>query len=133
MRFDFRFAPSYRPVALVLGVTPRTAYVDLTDAGLAVYFGLWRLCTPLTNLEGVERSGGFSYLKSAGPPHFSFADHGITFATNGDDAVCVRFREPVKLLDPTGRIRHPGATLTVADPAAFEAELHRLQDSRGPR
>jgi hypothetical protein len=126
MRFPFRFAPSYRPAALVFGVTPATAYVDLTEAGLAVRFGLWRLRTPLSNVGGTERSGGFTYLKTAGPPHFSFADHGVTFATNGDDAVCVQFHEPVKLLDPTGHVRHPGATLTVADPDAFEAELARI-------
>jgi hypothetical protein len=125
MRFPFRFAASYRPVALAFGVTPRTAYVDLTDVELVVRFGLWRLSTPVGNVAGVERTGGFSYLKTAGPPHLSFADHGVTFATNGDDAVCVRFREPVKLLDPTGRIRHPGATLTLADPDAFVAELAR--------
>ncbi len=129
MRFPFRFAPAYRPAALVLGITPRTAYVDLTEDGaapeLSVRFGLWRLRTPLANVVGVERTGGFSYIKTAGPPHLSFADHGVTFATNGDDAVCVRFAEPVRLLDPTGRIRHPGATLTVADPGALEAELAR--------
>jgi hypothetical protein len=128
MRFPFRFATSYRPAALLFGVTPGTAYVDVTGTELAVRFGLWRLRTPMANVASVKRTGSFSYLKTAGPPHFSFADHGITFATNGDDAVCLRFHDPVKLLDPTGRVRHPGATLTVADPAAFEAELARLTE-----
>ena len=127
MRFPFRFATSYRPAALLVGVTPGTAHVDVTGTEVAVRFGLWRLRTPMANVASVERTGGFSYLKTAGPPHFSFSDHGLTFATNGDDAVCLRFHDPVKLLDPTGRILHPGATLTVADPDALEAELARLR------
>lgn len=125
MRFPFRFATPYRIPALALGITPSTAYVDVDGVELSVRFGLWRLRTPLTNVAGVERSGGFSYVKTAGPPHLSFADHGVTFATNGDDAVCVRFHEPVQVLDPTGRLRHPGATLTVADPADLASALGR--------
>jgi hypothetical protein len=127
MRFPFRFAAAYRVPALALGITPSTAHVDVTDTDLAVSFGLWRMRTGLSNVVAVERTGGFSYLKTAGPPHFSFADHGVTFATNGDAAVCVRFREPVSVLDPTGRVRHPGATLTVAEPAA----LYVLLEKRG--
>ena len=127
MRFPFRFAASYRLPALAVGVTPVTAYVEVTGTELLVRFGLWRLRTELTNIAGVERSGGFAFLKTAGPPHLSFADKGVTFATNGDAAVCVRFHEPVKVLDPTGRLRHPGATLTVSDPARFIAELDELR------
>jgi hypothetical protein len=40
----------------------------------------------------------------------------VTFATNGDRAVCVRCAASFRAIDPTGRIRHPGATLTVAEP-----------------
>ncbi len=123
MRFPFRFATAYRLPALAVGVTPRTAYVDVTGTELVVRFGLWRMRTALTNVAGVERTGGFAFLKTAGPPHLSFADHGVTFATNGDDAVCVSFHEPVRLLDPTGRLKHPGATLTVADPESLLATL----------
>lgn len=81
------------------------------------------MTTPLANVKSVERSGGFSFLKTAGPAHLSFTDRGVTFATNGEKAVCVSFHAPVKVLDPTGRIRHPGATITVADPDAFAQAL----------
>ena len=128
MRFPFRFAAAYRLPALALGITPMTAYVDVTETELAVRFGLWRLRTPLSNVAGTERTGEFAYLKTAGPPHYSFADSGVTFATNGDDALCVRFHEPVRLLDPTGRITHPGATLTVAEPQMLQDALEE-----GPR
>ena len=123
MRFPFRFAATYRLPALAAGVTPMTAYVEVGESELVVRFGLWRLRTELTNIAGAQRTGGFAYLKTAGPPHLSFTDKGVTFATNGEDAVCVRFHDPVTVLDPTGRVRHPGATMTVADPEALLARL----------
>ena len=125
MRFTFRFSPAYRVPALAFGITPRTAHVEVADERLRVRYGLWRLDTPLGNVASLERTGGFRYLKTVGPPHLSFADRGVSFTTNGDAALCVRFHEPVKVLDPTGRLRHPGATLTVSDPAALQAALAR--------
>ena len=122
-RFPFRFAPSYRLPALMFGVTPATAWVEVDELELRARFGPWSLHTPRANIASVEETGGFGYLKTAGPAHLSFTDRGVTFATNGDRAVCVRFDEPVRVLDPTGRLRHPGATLTVADPPALVAAL----------
>ena len=90
---------------------------------LRVRFGPWRLRTPIENITGVQRSGGFAYLKTVGPPHLSFTDKGVTFTTNGDAAVCLELRTPVKGIDPTGRIVHPGVTLTVADPDALAEEI----------
>jgi hypothetical protein len=127
-RHDFAIARSYRLPALLFGITGSTSWVELGSAGLRVRFGPWRLRTPLANLERAELTGGFSYLKTVGPAHLSFADRGVTFATNGERAVCVAFHEPVAVLDPTGRVlRHPGATLTVSDPERFVAELAQLR------
>lgn len=124
MRFAFRFARSYRPLALAFGVTPATAYVEVGDGLLRVRYSVWRLETPLTNVAGTERTGGFTWLKTVGPPHLSLADRGVSFTTNGDAALCVHFHDPVKVLDPMGRLRHPAATLTVADPEALRAALN---------
>lgn len=123
MRFAFRFAPSYRPLALAFGVTPATAYVEVAGGVLRTRYGLWRLETPVSNVRSTERTGGFAWLKTVGPPHLSFADRGVSFTTNGDAALCVLFHEPVRVLDPTGRLRHPGATFTVEDPAALATAL----------
>lgn len=123
VRFSFRFAPSYRVPALLFGVTPATARVEVDESELRARFGPWSLRTPLANVASTQETGGFSFAKTAGPAHLSFADRGVTFATNGDSAACVLFHEPVRVLDPTGRIRHPGATLTVADPAGLIAAL----------
>jgi len=125
-RYDFAFAPSYRWAALPFGVLPGTTWAELGPQGLRVRFGPWRLRTGLDNIAGAERSGGFGFLKTAGPAHLSFSDRGVTFATNGDDAVCVRFHTPVPGIDPTRLTRHPGATLTVSDPQAFLDHLGAL-------
>ena len=127
-RHDFAFAAPYRLPALALGITPRTAWVEVDEPGTAspelrVRFGLWRLRTPLSNITDVTRTGGFAYLKTVGPPHLSLTDRGVTFATNGDAALCLALATPVPGIDPTGRIVHPGVTLTVADPDRLAGEL----------
>jgi len=121
--FPFAFTRAYRLPALAFGITPRTSHARVSGGELQVRFGLWSLRTPTANVSGAELTGGFAFLKTAGPPHLSFSDRGVTFATNGDSALCVSFRDPVPAIDPTGRIKHPGATLTVADPEGLAEAL----------
>jgi len=121
--FPFAFAASYRLPALLFGITPRTASVRVEESELRVRYGPWSLRTPLANVAGVEPAGGFAFLKTAGPPHLSFSDRGVSFTTNGDRALCVRFHQPVAGIDPTRLIKHPGATLTVADPEGLAEAL----------
>ncbi len=122
-RFDFAFDPRYRVAGLPFGVLPATTWVEVGDGRLRARFSWWTLDTSLANVAGVEQSGGYAFVKTAGPPHLSFTDRGVTFATNGERGVCVSFHRPVPAIDPTGTIRHPGATFTVADPDGFEAAL----------
>ena len=124
-RFAFAFAPSYRLPALVFGITPLTTYVEVDDEALRVRFGPWSLRTPRSNVAGVDLTGDYGFVKTAGPPHLSLVDRGVTFATNGDRGVCVRFHQRVRGIDPTGRIVHRGATMTVADPEGLAALLGR--------
>lgn len=126
IRHDFAFAPAHRWAGLPFGVTPRTAWVEIGPAGLDVHYGLWRLSTPLANLAEATVTGGFRFLKTAGPPHLSFSDRGVSFTTNTRSALCLSFHEKVKGIDPTGIITHPGATLTVRDPQALLADVRRL-------
>ena len=129
-RFDFEFAPAYRLPALAFGITPRTAWVEVDETELRVRYGPWRLRTPLDNVSSAQLSPGpFRWHRTAGPPHLSLVDKGVSFATHGAGGVCVLFHEPVKTLDPTGRLRHPGATLTVQDPARL---LQVLEQRTGP-
>lgn len=122
-RFAFAWEPRYRLPALAFGVTPRRAWVEVTPSELYVRYGLWKLRSALSNISGVEVSGSYAFLKTAGPPHLSMSDRGISFATNGHEGLCIRFREPVPGIDPTKRIKHPGATLTVADVAGLARAL----------
>jgi hypothetical protein len=125
-RHAFGFSPSYRLPAALLGITPRSAWVEVGPVELRCRFGPWRLRAALADIEAARRTGGFTWLRTAGPPRLSLADRGITLATNGDDAVCLSLRRPVRVVDPTGRLRHPAATLTVADPGALLDELAGL-------
>lgn len=123
MTFDFAFDPLYRAFALPFGVTPGNARVDVEDGRLLARFGLWRLSTDLANIEGTEVSGPYRTLATIGPAHLSVVDRGLTFATNGRQGLCIRFREPVPGIEPTGRLRHPGLTVTVTDVGGLAAAL----------
>lgn len=121
--FPFRFTPPFRTAALPFGVTPGTARVEVGDGRLRARFGPWRVDTPLANVGGREVTGPYLWWKTIGPAHLSLTDRGLTFATNPDRGLCVRFLEPVTGIEPTGRLRHPGLTLTVADVDGLAAAL----------
>jgi hypothetical protein len=114
--FEFRHDGVVGAAASAVSATPARTSVDVADGVLTVRFGPWTLSTPLTNIAEVSESGPYRPWKVAGPPRLSLADRGITFATNADRGVCVRFFNPVPGIEPTGRLRHPGMTVTVADP-----------------
>lgn len=122
-RFEFAWESRYRRAGLVFGVTPSRAWAEVTDSELVVKYGWWNLRTELGNIAGVDATGPYAFVKTAGPPHLSIADRGITCATNSRAGLCVKFHEPVPGIDPTGRIKHPGATLTVADPDGLARAL----------
>ena len=89
---------------------------------MRVRFGLWRLRTAVDNVEDVEESGDYAFVKTAGPAHLSLADRGITFATNADQG-CASGSSTGPGRSAAGHLRCPAATLTVADPAALRADL----------
>jgi len=121
--FRFRFDPRYRLLALPFGVTDARAWVRLGPAGLVARFGPWTVETPIDNLVGAEVTGPYGFLRTAGSARLSSTDRGLTFATNGERGVCVRFVEPVSGIDAAGLIRHPGLTVTVADVEGLRAAV----------
>ncbi len=125
MTFDFAFDALHRALGLPFGITPRTTQVEVDGDGLLARFGLWRLSTSLGNVDGTEVSGPYSPFKTMGPAHLSLVDRGLTFATNSRRGLCIRFREPVPGIEPTGRLRHPGLTVTVADIDGLATVLSR--------
>lgn len=122
-RFAFEFEPLLTPAAAMVGVTRWTSWVDVGAGRLRVRFGPWSLDASLDDVTGVERTGPYRFAKVAGPPHLSFADRGLTFATNRRAGLCIRFSRPVRGLDPLGMIRHPAVTVTTQDLDELEALL----------
>lgn len=123
MRFDFAFTPAYRVAAAPFGITPGRAHVDVDGGRVRIRFGPWRTELPVTDVTGVEHSGGYAFVKTAGPAHLSFADRGITFATNGDRGLCLELARPARVRLPVGHLSCPGITVTVADPEALAEAL----------
>jgi len=123
VRHPLLFEPLLLPFALAVGATPWTTWVDVDETTLHIRFGPWSLETPLDNVIGASVTGPYRLHRVAGPPHLSFSDGGITFATNRWQGTCIRFQEPVAALLPSGLLRHPAATVTVADPTALAQAL----------
>ncbi len=121
-RFPFDFDRRFRPVLAVLGVRPGNASVLVTRREVTVGFGLWRMRIPRSNVAGVQVSGPFRWWKVLGP-HLSLADRGVTFGTSTRRGVCIRLREPQPGLVPGRLLRHPGVTVTVADPQSLAKKL----------
>lgn len=122
--FAFDFDRRCRPLLALAGITRGTAHVTLTHERLVIRFGPWSCETVLTNVRDVCHTGPYRWYRAIGP-RGSFADRGVTFGTTTSGGVCVRLREPVAGLLPFGAIRHPGITVTVAQPQRFVASLRR--------
>jgi len=121
LRFGFRFDRWYRLAGVPFGVSPSTAHVDVRTAAdgertLVARFGPWSVSTPVANVLTTSVSGPYSTVKTIGPAHLSLKDLGLTFASNSERGLCIRFRHAVPGLAPTGLIRHPALTVTVDDP-----------------
>jgi len=125
--FTFDFSPLYRLAAAPFGITPSSTRVELCGDALDVRFGPWAVLTPLANVTDAEVSGPFSVVKTIGPARLSVADRGLTFATNAERGVCIRFADPVAGLEPLGVLRHPGLTVTVEDVHGLVAALGHKQ------
>jgi hypothetical protein len=123
-QFEFEFDPRFRRMLALIGVMPATAYVTLSPAGLVARFGPWACETPVANVRAVCRTGPYRWFKAIGA-RGSFVDRGLTFGTTTAGGVCVLLREPVPGLMPVGPLRHPGLTLTVAEPERFVALLRQ--------
>lgn len=121
--FDFAFSRAYAAAARPFGITAGTTSVEVGPHWLYVRYGPWKLLTTRANVVAAQVTGGFGFAKTAGPPHLSLSDRGVSMTSNGDRALCLEFAEPVTAIDTTGAIRHPGATLGVADPEGLAAAL----------
>ncbi|WP_203596802.1 hypothetical protein [Actinomadura bangladeshensis] len=124
-RFEFGFDRRMaRPLSL-LGVRPNTCHLTLGSSRLEVRFGPWTVRTTLDNVAGAEITGPYSAWKVIGA-RMSLADRGLTFGTSTEQGVCIRFHRPVRGLEPAGLLRHPGLTITLADPSTVARRLQEV-------
>jgi hypothetical protein len=117
--FPFAFQRPLDSWARWFAVVPTRSYVRVDEHGFEAVYGPWRVATVWSNVAAVERTGPYRAWKVAGPAHLSVADRGITMAATTTGGACLRFREPVRGIDPLGVIRHPSATLGVDDLDGF--------------
>ena len=130
-QFEMAFDPRFRLPLATLGVTPATAHVTVTAGRLVACFGPWTCRTTPANVRAVDVTGPYRWYRAIGP-RLSLADHGLTFGTTPARGVCLLLREPVPGIDPLGLLRHPGLTLTVADPGRFAATVRHYAGLPAP-
>jgi len=128
---QFAFDPLMLPAAAAVGVIGRTTSVEVDAEELRIRFGPWSLRTPIDNIAQAETTGPYAFVRVVGPPHLGLRDRGVTFATNRKVGLCIRFHEPVAAIEPFGLLRHPAATVTVADPIALGRDLDRVRELAG--
>jgi hypothetical protein len=121
--FDFLFDPAYRSAARIFGITPSTAWVDVSDERVEARFGPWRVSTSRANVVDAVITGPYARWKTAGPARLAVTDRGLTFATTGRQGVLITFARPVGGLDPLGLLRHPELTVTVRETNRLAALL----------
>jgi hypothetical protein len=124
-RFDFEFDGRFAVVDSPLGIKPDRAYIEVAGERVTVRFGRWLVRTTKANVEAATVTGPYAWWKVLGPPHLSFADRGLTMATNTERGVCIHFRTPVKGIEPLGLLRHPALTVTPDDPEGLVDALTR--------
>ena len=118
-RFPFSFHGVVGIAARAFTFTEARAMVVVERGMLTARFGPWCLETTLANIAETSITGPYAPWTVAGPAHLSFADRGLTFAINAEHGVGMLFVEPVRGIIPSDRVRHPGLTVTVADPAGL--------------
>lgn len=134
-RFRFRFAAPFRLAAMPFLVHPDAAWVtvDPRPGGLlTARYGPWCVQTEIANVRSAEVTGPYGVLRTIGPARLSMADRGLTFASNRDRGVCIRFVDPVGGIDAFGLMRHPGLTVTVDDVAGLVDVLRRAAGTEAP-
>lgn len=111
--FQFSFDPRFRLLLALEGITDANTWVRVDEDRLLAHCSVFSLDTPRANIEGVEITGPHRPLKAIGI-RTSLTDRGLTFGTNAERMVCIRFQRPVRLV-PFDVCAHPGLSVSVAD------------------
>src|SRR3990172_4532701 len=112
-RFAIGLGRRSRPLLLVFGVRPHTAYVDL-DGELDARFGFSRIRTAVANVASWRIEGPWRWITAIGVRR-SIRHGDFTFGGNHRGGVRLDFRQPVRL----GPFSVPALYLTVEDLDGF--------------
>jgi hypothetical protein len=118
--FKYRIDKRYLPLLLPCGLRPSRDGVTLTETAFSARFGLFKVETPLDNIEDAHVTRDYRWWTAIGP-RLSFADDGLTFGTNKHAGVCIHFRE--KVPSPLKRSGHSALTVTVDDVEGLASAL----------
>jgi hypothetical protein len=110
--FPYQIDKRYWPLLALFGFRPKRDSVTIDDGNLSARFGLFRLTTELTNIDGAHVTRNYRWWTAVGA-RMSMADDGLTFGTNHRAGVCVHFKE--KVPSALRRKGHSALTVTVAD------------------
>jgi len=124
----FPFAVPRARVLRLVRLPRRADGVRFDGEVLEVRFGLWRVVTQAANIASAEPAGPYQAWKVLGA-RLSLADRGLTFGTVATRGVCIQFHEPVRGIEPTGLLRHPNLTVTVAAPDLLVTRLRQAIDA----
>jgi len=116
MFFPYHFDRVAEVALRPMGVRPDRDGVRIDDDRLVATFGFLSASTELSNIAEASVTGPYSWVKAVGP-RLSSADRGLTFGTTSDRGACVHFHRPIPAV--VGPWKHPGLTLTVAEPEAL--------------
>lgn len=122
--FPFAGDSRFAPFLLLAGVTSARSRVEVDASRVRIQFGPWWVETPRANVASASVTGPYRWWRGVGV-RVSLADRGLTFGSTLRGGACLQLREPISLR--IGRItmplRHPGVTVTVADPEALASLL----------
>jgi hypothetical protein len=125
LTFEFDFQRRYLAPLAVIGVTPQTARVTVSEERLVARFGPMTCQSQMDNITDVTQTGPYLAVKAIGP-RLALTDTGLTFGTSTTGGVCIRFKDPVPGIDPRGRMRHEELTVTVTDRDGLESVIRRF-------
>lgn len=121
-RFEFQIDKRFLPLLLPCGLRSGRDGVTLTETSFIARLGLFKLETPLANIEDAHVTRDYRWWTAIGP-RLSFVDDGLTLGTNTKAGVCVHFHE--KVPSSLKRSGHSALTVTVLDLDGLAAALQR--------
>lgn len=124
-RFRIRVGPRSRPVILLWGARPATAWAEVDDHELRARFGPFRIRTPLDNIVSWRIEGPFVWIKAIGV-RMGILKRDLSFAGAAHGGLRVDVREPI----PWGPFRVPALYVGVDDLDGL-AEALRARGIRG--